>query len=180
MTAANTEGKDVLLAEIRKSFETQLDLKKNLESKATNTITVSGLIITLLFGFSTFLLKGPLQSENYYYIPILLSIILSIIALLCALRSLRITEYSYVLIDNQVNGPKLQDVVDQLMRLDNDSRLERLIDSYVASIKINSFQNQRNAGYISVSQTLLFVAILSIGVTIALVVIPFILKIFFH
>ena len=165
--AAYRERKHIILNEIRNSYQIQFDLKRNLESKATNAITVSGLIITLLFGFSTFLIKGPIQMVwlQYFYVLVLASIILSIIALLYALRSLRIIEYSYVLVDSYVNGPKLQ-VVDALMVPDNDSALDNLIYSYVASIKINSFQNGRNADYISRSQISLFIAIISIGVAI--------------
>src|SRR2546422_92228 len=119
-----------------------------------------------------------IERLQYYYVSIIASIIFSIIALLCALRSLRITEYSYVLIDSYVNGPKLQEVVDDLMMPDNDNALDSLIYSYVASIKINSFQNGLNAGYVSRSHTALFIAIIFIGIAVGLVAIPYIIKIF--
>jgi hypothetical protein len=182
MSVSNTERKDVILNEVRRSYEIQFDLKRNLESKATNAITVSGIIITLLFGFSTFLIKGPIQIEwlQYYYVTILVSIVLSIIALLYALHSLRITKYCYVLIDSYVNGPKLQEVVDDFMMPDNDHGLDDLIYSYVAAIKINSFQNDLNAGYVSRSQTFLLTAIIFIGIAVGLVAFPYILKIFNH
>jgi hypothetical protein len=55
---SNEEDKNILLLnEIEKVYERELERKKTLESKATNVITVSGIMVTLLFGFSAFLFK---------------------------------------------------------------------------------------------------------------------------
>jgi hypothetical protein len=37
-----TDSKEIVLAQVQKSYDSQLDLKKNLENKATSVITVSG------------------------------------------------------------------------------------------------------------------------------------------
>jgi hypothetical protein len=172
---SNDEGKDVVLNEMRKSYEVQLDLKQNLESKAKNIITVSGLVVTLLFGFSSFLLKSPIQVEwlNYCYLLTFISIIFSIIALACSLHSLRIREYSFVMSENN-----LEDIVDKLKTLRIGECLDRLIDSYMFSIKLNTLTNNRIASIITTSHLFLFLAILLIGIIAGLVAYPFILKVF--
>jgi hypothetical protein len=66
--------------------------KENLESKATNVITVSGFMITLLFSFSAFVFQRSIETEWIQIILIFSSIIFPIIALWLSLRLIRISD----------------------------------------------------------------------------------------
>ena len=77
MSSSNSGERDnIILDEMKKSYEREFDLKKNLENKATNVITVSGLIVTLLFGFTTFLSQNSFHPQWFHYITIFFSEVL--------------------------------------------------------------------------------------------------------
>ncbi|HYX56627.1 MAG TPA: hypothetical protein VE818_10760, partial [Nitrososphaeraceae archaeon] len=56
----------------------EMDLKKTLEGKATSMITIAGIIVTLLFGFTTFsssFLHNIIQSLTILFLFILIGVI---------------------------------------------------------------------------------------------------------
>jgi hypothetical protein len=69
-------------------------------------------------------------------------------------------------------------MVNDLKNLEREECLDSVVEIYVLAIKFNSFRNEQNASYLFKSQVCLFFAILSIGVIIGLVALPFIIKIF--
>ena len=88
---SNEEDKNIfLLNQIEKVYERELERKKTLESKATNVITVSGIMVTLLFGFNAFLFQAGFDSLLLFHISIFASVLSAIIALWLSLYSLKI------------------------------------------------------------------------------------------
>src|SRR5215212_6305139 len=90
----------LMLEELRLEFEREMDLKKTLEGKATSMITIAGIIVTLLFGFTTFsssFLDNIIQSFSIplvYFILILIGVIGCIGSIGISLWSIKLRPYA--------------------------------------------------------------------------------------
>jgi hypothetical protein len=51
------DTKEAFLEELRGQYDKEFDLKERIEGKAGNLLTISGITIPLLFGFSSFLIE---------------------------------------------------------------------------------------------------------------------------
>ena len=178
---SNEEDKNILLLnEIEKVYERELERKKTLESKATNVITVSGIMVTLLFGFSAFLFQAGFDSLLLFHISIFASVLSAIIALWLSLYSLKITGYSYVFGEDPKCNVHLDDIIEQYKTFPKDKTIARITDSYVVAITENSRFNDDNAKRVRKSQRWLFVSLLIIAIMIGLTLLPLVISAFYR
>jgi uncharacterized membrane protein YbhN (UPF0104 family) len=173
MDSSNIGERDnIILDEVKKSYEREFDLKKNLENKATNVITISGLIVTLLFGFTTFLSQNSFHPQWFHYVTIFFSAGFAVIALGFSLWALKIRKYVYVSSENREEKDYLDDRISEYKTCGKDELISRLIDVYMIAIKINTWRNKRNAYHVLRSQMCLSIAISTIVVIIVAIAIP--------
>ena len=88
------DNSELVLQQLQQSYDRLLDLKKTLENKATFSITTTGLIITLIFGFTSFLANNQFRIFPLVYILIGLAVYLAILSLRNSISALKIANYT--------------------------------------------------------------------------------------
>jgi hypothetical protein len=89
-TIFNARPDEIILQELKDAYNRQWDLKDSDERKATGIVTISGIITSLLFGFTGFL--HNVSTINYYDLVIFLigvSVIANALAVLLSILSLK-------------------------------------------------------------------------------------------
>jgi hypothetical protein len=156
---------EVIFDELKRSYDKQWNLKDSHERKATSFITISGIITTLLFGFSGFLQNPSILITNFGTVLffITLSIIANVLAVLFSIISLKMKDYSFILTD-------IDDTILTEQRAKNKVQvIDNLINEYHKSVSHNSRQNDSKLTWLKVAYWLLFSGI-------AIIPIPFLLS----
>ena len=138
------------LDELNKQYNRQLDTKNSLENKSNFLITVCGIVIPLLFGFSIFVIE---KIDNDYSLFIHLQIILSLIigmnilAIIFAVLSTRIKEYEYPFKHSIFfnNNSIIENEVTNFTNSEQKEFNKNLIKQYLHCNKHNFETNQKTA-----------------------------------
>ncbi len=145
------------LPELKYTFEQDLNWKNSLDSKASNMITMSSAITTLLTAVVTFLF-GRITVNNSLYpwiIFILLGAIISaIVAILFFIRSYSIKDYRFAVGHEAFfeNGEYNKTIVKEFLSYSKKRFNEHLIEEYLKCIKMNSANNAGKAANIKLGQ----------------------------
>ena len=145
--------------------EREFDLKNSLENKSNSLITVSGIIIPLLFGFGTFLIEK--SSINYPLIDVikymLISIlVLNIMTIILSIWASKIRNYKYPFLHSKFFDDDccIQDsVIKKYSDSDADQFSDMLIKEYLKCNKYNYGVNDKKAKYIRAGQIIFIVSL---------------------
>jgi hypothetical protein len=139
-------NKEILLNEIKNSYQHELEQKNNFENKADKYITTSGILLALIFAFATL---NSINNDNNTtqnisiasYFGIILSIVFSILSLFYGFKVLKITDYKFILSENKASGKYVENTLLEYNQLSNEKLLPTLIKDYLFAIKLNSDKN---------------------------------------
>ena len=159
----NERPDELLLQELKVVYDRQWELKDSLERKANNIVIISGIITSLLFGFTSFQFSGN-NSNNIFQIHhpdyviwlIIVSIVSSAVAVLLSVLSLRIKPYQFLLVEMN------EDDLTQLRIRTKPEVIDRLIKDYHESIKYNTKENKSKTRLVRIANWFLFAAIANI------------------
>jgi hypothetical protein len=153
-----------VLDEMKDSYEREWTRKSTLESKANNNITVSGVVITLLFGFVAFIFPhtNGVPNVNAIVQIILGSIILNVICLLLSVLAFRMLNYDYVFSATE------KPILAEYKNSTDFEVVNNLIDQYHDAMIKNTKQNDTKSRLIGIAQWFLFAGIVLIPVPVAM------------
>lgn len=151
----NSLPHEIILSELKDAYEREWIRKSNIENKISNNITISGLIVTLLFGFVAFVFP-PSNSVPHLQIIILIllvSIILEVICLFLSVIAYRQQDYDFIfsLLD--------ESMLNQYKQSRSLILINSLIDQYRSARKKNAGENNKKVGLINIAQGLLLTGI---------------------
>jgi hypothetical protein len=153
-----------LLEELRSRFDNELDIKDKLEGKATNTITVAGIMAAIFMGFGSTILDN-VDITSGYFIPAITLLMLELIATLAtvifAIKAYRLGTYQFPLVRSEfLSDNKVYDKnkIMQFKQLDDDTYYETA-KKYLMCIKYNQKENDRKAAWVDRAQFTLIGAI---------------------
>jgi len=154
----------IVLDEVKDSYERQWTRKTILEGKANNNITVSGVVITLLFGFVAFIYPpgNHVPNVNWIVLIILFSIGLNVICLLLSVLASRIQGYDFVF----STGDKT--ILQEYKDATQFKAIDSLIDEYHDAMVANTKQNNTKSDLSGLAQWLLLVGIGLIPIPVAM------------
>jgi|SRR5215204_3117652 len=168
-------GSEIFLDELNKQNNRELDLKNSLENKSNSLITVSGIVIPLLFAFGIFVMEKIDRSYHLFWITAgILSfiIILNISSLLLAVWSAKIRHYRYPFSHfnffdktNKINVSAIKEYTNSKQNEFN----EMLIEAYLKSNKCNFETNEKKAKYIRIGQYIFIGSLILLSVLIVMV-----------
>jgi hypothetical protein len=165
------DNSELVLQQLQQSYDRLLDLKKTLENKATFSITTTGLIITLIFGFTSFLANNQFRIFPLVYILIGLAVYLAILSLRNSISALKIANYYFPFVNASKNTISLVDVINDYKSDKSITVLDKITDSYLTGIKINDNLNQEKAQLVNKSQKYLYFSIYTISVIVIILAI---------
>lgn len=167
----SNDNSELVLQQLQQSYDRLLDLKKTLENKATFSITTTGLIITLIFGFTSFLANNQFRIFPLVYILIGLAVYLAILSLRNSISALKIANYYFPFVNASKNTISLVDVINDYKSDKSITVLDKITDSYLTGIKINDNLNQEKAQLVNKSQKYLYFSIYTISVIVIILAI---------
>jgi hypothetical protein len=164
------------LAELKQQFERAIDLRKNLDTKASTMITIAGAISTLLLSIATFLITKihPLDYVYLWSIAIFsVGVISAVISIIFFFRSYSIKKYYYPMGPKQFfkNGEFIEENIDEFRFASKEKFTKHLIKEYLKGIKNFSEWNSKKAGYIRSGQISLISSIGLVGILVAFILI---------
>jgi hypothetical protein len=158
------DSQDRFLDELSKQFDRELDLKNSLENKSSYLLTVSGIIIPLIFGFGIFMIeKIPSDYHFLAHVQVILILVLvsNLVSIIFAVMAAKIRDYSFpVLHDKFVKFEKKKPIiieteVKKYSSAKKEVLDEMLIEEYLKSNSHNFNANESKAFYIKSGQTVL-------------------------
>lgn len=174
MQAENPEkevetAKEDFLHELKFQYQTELELRTTLDSKANNMITVCGSIITVAIGIATFLVSKI--SSTYFLIPALISlgagIVFAALAMRSFIKSYSLRKYRFAMGDDvffdDKTGRYKEDQAKRFINAKKQIFAEHMTKEYLESIRQNKKMNQEKAdsikdGQKGLSRSILIVA----------------------
>jgi hypothetical protein len=167
----SNDNSELVLQQLQQTYDRLLDLKKTLENKATFSITTTGLIVTLIFGFTSFLANNQFRIFPLVYILIGLAVYLAILSLRNSISALKIANYYFPFVNASKNTISLVDVINDYKSDKSIIVLDKITDSYLTGIKINDNLNQEKAQLVNKSQKYLYFSIYTISVIVIILAI---------
>jgi hypothetical protein len=157
---------ELVLQEIKSAYEREWNRKESFESKTNHTITISGTIATLLFGFTTFLFTS-LSHENDFFNVIMITLVgsvsSSIVSILLSILASRIQNYAYA-----IHNIDLKEYKDSTKYIVTNS----FINDYYSALQLNANQNDKKAKWIKYAQWVLFFSIFIVLIPLILFFLP--------
>ena len=158
-------GVDIFLDELNKQNNREFDLKNSLENKSNSLITVSGIVIPLLFAFGIFVIEKIDRGYPLFGVAeglLCFIVILNIIAIVFAVLSAKIRNYEYPFLHfnfyddtDKINTSAIKEYIDSEPNKFN----ELLIEEYLSCNKSNFEINEKKANYIKIGQCVFIVSL---------------------
>ncbi len=153
----NERPDEIILQELKDAYNRQWDLKDSDERKATGIVTISGIITSLLFGFTGFLHNITTITYDYVIFLIGVSVIANALAVLLSILSLRIKNYRFMLTNVKM------DIIFGLRAKSKPQVIDELIKEYHEAINDNSRNNESKAKLVKIANWFLFAGIANIA-----------------
>jgi hypothetical protein len=163
------EASNEFLNELRIQFERDLDIKKTLDSKATNMITMSGTIVTILIAIGTFLLTRLESTSNVFHVSLWIlavGIVLAITCIVLQIFSYSLKKYTFPMGHESffVDGEFNKEMSEKFRNAPKDQFTKRMVEEYLVSIKNFSKVNAKKARLIKIGQWCFVSGIIAIAV----------------
>jgi len=157
-------SKDLFLTEIKNQNDKDFDLKNSLDSKSNYLIPISGIVISLIFGFAVTLLeKIDTKYELFWTLQILLiiTLIFHLSSIFCAVLSFRIRDYRYAFLylNFYKKGKMVDSSIAEYIEADEDDFKDMIIKEYLECNYQNSKNNSNKANWIKIGQYSLLVGL---------------------
>jgi len=165
------ENSELILQQLQQSCDRILELKKTLESRASYIIITTALIITLVFGFTSFLANHQFRIFPPVYILIGMAVYLAILSLRNSISALKIADYYLPFVDDSNNAKNLADIINDFKSDKSINVLDKITDSYATSIKINDNLNQEKLQLINKSQKYLYFSVYTVSIIVIILAI---------
>jgi hypothetical protein len=166
---------DIFLDELNKQNNRELDLKNSLENKSNSLITVSGIVIPLLFAFGIFVIEKIDRGYPLFGVAealLCLIIVLNIISIVFAVLSAKIRNYAFPFLhfnffDNKakIDVYAIKEYTDSQPNEFN----ELLIEEYLSCNKSNFEINEKKAHYIKIGQYIFVVSLVLVPLLVGMV-----------
>jgi hypothetical protein len=165
------ENGELILQQLQQSCDRILELKKTLEGRASYIIITTALIITLVFGFTSFLANHQFRIFPPVYILIGIAVYLAILSLRNSISALKIADYYLPFVDESNNTKNLADNINDFKSNKSINVLDKITDSYVTSIKINDNLNQEKLQLINKSEKYLYFSVYTVSIIVIILAI---------
>jgi hypothetical protein len=157
-------SKDLFLTEIKNQNDKDFDLKNSLDSKSNYLIPISGIVISLIFGFAVTLLEN--LDTNYelfwtFQILLIITLIFHLSSIFCAVLSFRIRDYRYAFLyfNFYKNEKMIESSIEEYTEADEDDFKDMIIREYLECNFQNAKNNVNKANWIKVGQYSLLVGL---------------------
>ena len=168
-----TNSKELFFQELKDEYNAQFALSDALEGKSGQLITVGGIFIPLVFGFSSLLVgKTGLDFNLALSLQILMviSLSLAVASIFFSVRALRIQFYRHSLLPHSFyteDGKLNQREINQFGAQDVDDFYHEMIEEYLESNKYNLERNDKKARKIAIAESLFLIALAIVPALIA-------------
>lgn len=164
------------LNELRLQLERVIDLRKNVDSKTNNMITISGSIATLNIAIGTFLISRIQDYNLFYFGSILIlgvGIILSVVGMWKFLSSYNLRDYHYPIGYDFFFKKDIyqKQRVEQVRNLPENEFNDRVFKGYLDSIKNDKEINLIKSNKLRKGQKYLVSSVLATGIQVAYILI---------
>lgn len=172
--AANS--KNLFFQELKDEYNAQFELSNVLAGKSSQLITVSGIFIPLLFGFSSFLIDSTDENANlisFLKALLLIALILAAASIFFSTWAIRTQSYRHSFLPDSffIKDELNQEEIKEFGGRDADKFYDEMIQEYLESNKHNLKTNDRKARNIMISEYLFLIA---------LVIVPLIVSMSFY
>jgi hypothetical protein len=167
------DSEDLFLQELKDQYDRQFEIKRDLETKANNVMTISGTVGTLLFGFGTFLVDklGP----RYDFITaisvvLIVGVAANIVAIAMSARAFGIRQYRFAVDPTGFfnAGGLNENEINDYRNMSKTDFYETFIWDYLKCIKHNFRINCDKASLIVPSQWFFIVSVIMIPIIIGI------------
>jgi hypothetical protein len=166
---------DEFLNELRKQFDYEIDIKDKLEAKATNTITVAGIMAAIFMGFGS-QISDYVPNNSPYFSPalgvFLIELIVTMATVIISILAYKVGEYQFPLEREDFlsdDGKYNTSRIEQYRKMEDDD-YNKLLKKYLKCIKYNAKENEKKATRIVWAQATLILAVVLIPIFAALIV----------
>ena len=136
--------KQLFLQELKDEYNAQFELSNALEGKSGRLITVCGIFIPLLFGFSSSLIDeiqdNPIL-ESFLTILLVISLAVAVASIFYSILALRIRSYSHAFLPydffDKVTGELDKEEVKEYGNKNEQELYDEMIEDYLESNKHN-------------------------------------------
>lgn len=163
------------LSELRIQFNEVLEIKDKLDSKATNMITVAGIMAAIVMGFGSQLLENlDNDSDSFQWAKGLLvgQLSLTVASVIISIIAYRVKDYEFPFVRKEFLTDErkfIDSKIDEYLTMNQETQRE-LIMKYIKSIKRNEIENDRKADKIGYALYILLAAIILIPVFAAIII----------
>jgi hypothetical protein len=168
-----TNSKDLFFRELKDEYSAQFELNNALEAKSGQLIMVCGIVIPLLFGFSSFLIDR-IDNNNAFvlYLQIVLVVILAIItsSIFFSVWTLKIQLYKHAFLPYAfyIDGKLNQAMIKKFGEKDVEETYYLMIEKYLEANKQNLKLNKKKARKIQLAQYLFLIGLAFIPILVAI------------
>jgi hypothetical protein len=158
--ALATNSKELFFQELKEEYHAQFELSNALEGKSGRLITVCGIFIPLLFGFSSSAIPRTPDNPNLetLFIGLLATSITSAVAsIFFSMFALRVKSYSHAFLHHDFyddSGKLDKEKIKKYQNQDEATFYDEMIGEYLESNKHNLEVNHNKAQKIKISQYL--------------------------
>jgi hypothetical protein len=179
------------LQELRLQYNNELDLRKNLDDKASKMITTAGTVTSLLFGFGVFIITrlGLESLANVATYFLIAAVLANIASIFLSLMALRLTKYAYVMTydnfftNDDYTKQQIQESenynekeIEDYKRKDLTEFKDEMIHDYLKCNRHNALKNESKVTKIKYSHYLFLGGVALIGILLLIILYPVALK----
>ena len=153
-------AEESFLQELKLQFDKEIELRKNLDTKASTMITVASAVSTLLTAIGTFLISRIIEKDIFYGISILIlgvGIMLAVLGIWRFITSYSLRGYTYPMGHEWFfdQGEYNRKRVDTIRNLSIKDFSDRLYKGYLESVRTSAQLNASRAAAIKWGQKFL-------------------------
>jgi hypothetical protein len=173
--ARSKDVNELFVSELRAQYNMEFEIKKNLETKASSLISISGTVTALLFGFGTFFISrvDPIYDFYVYTLALLLISILSVtVSIMLSVFGSIIQKY-LVVVDHKkfYKGKEFDDETWHKYCYSSKNKFNMAIaKNYFSCIKHNSTTNDKKARYVKFAQIVFFLGLAVLPLLLAIII----------
>ena len=173
-TAEEKEVNELFVSELRAQYNIEFDNKKNLETKASSIIAISGTVAALLFGFGTFIISRVDPTYHLFmYILTLLMISISSVTVSIILSIFASTIQKYLVVADHKGFYKGQEFDKEIWErycYSNKNKFNMAIaKNYFSCIEHNACINEKKARYVKFAQIVFFCGLAVLPILLAII-----------
>jgi len=175
----SSNSKELFVEALKAEYNAQFELKNSLEAKSGQLITVCGIVIPLLFGFSSLLVDKSFNKQVLLFsLEVVLVIIITLEAasIFLSVWALRIQIYRHAFLPNafftEDKKGRLIDLVEKEVnefgKKDSEEIYDILIKEFLLSNKENLYQNDIKATKIQIAQYLFLIGLAMVPILVGI------------